>query len=301
MADRRRIVQVLGNLLSNAARYSQEGSPIRLSAALADGHVALTVADQGRGVEPERLPLLFRKFSRSDGGEDREVLGEGLGLSISKGIVEAHGGRIWAESEGVGHGSAFTFTLPVAEGAATGRTRRSPRSRRETRERGRVLAVDDDPATLRNVREVLAGAGYTPLVTGDPDEALRLFEAESPRLVLLDLVLPGSDGIELMDRMLGVADVPVIFLSAYSRDEIIARAKDAGGGGLHGQALLPHRAGGPGPGRPAPAGVPGSGGAARALRAGGPDPGLCRARGQRCWPPGASDPHRVRNAVSSFR
>ena len=67
MADRRRIVQVLGNLLSNAARYSEEGSPIRLSAALADGHVALTVADRGRGVEPERLPLLFRKFSHSGG------------------------------------------------------------------------------------------------------------------------------------------------------------------------------------------------------------------------------------------
>ena len=156
------------------------------------------------------------------------MLGAGLGLSISKGIVEAHGGRIWAESEGVGRGSAFTFTLPVAEGAATARTRRSPRSRRETRERGHILAVDDDPMTLRNVREVLAGAGYTPLVTGDPEEALRMLEAERPRLVMLDLALPGSDGIELMGRMLGVADVPVIFLSAYNRDEIIARAIDAG-------------------------------------------------------------------------
>ena len=227
MADRRRIVQVLGNLLSNAARYSEEGSPIRLSGAQAGGHVALTVADQGRGVEPERLPLLFRKFSRSGGGE-REVTGAGLGLSISKGIVEAHGGRIWAESQGLGQGSRFTFTLPVAEGTATATAPHSARSRGERGDRGRILAVDDDPVTLRNVREVLAKAGYTPLVTGDPDEALRLFEAESPRLVLLDLALPGSDGIELMGRMLGIARVPVIFLSAYNRDEVIARAIYAG-------------------------------------------------------------------------
>ena len=226
MADRRRIVQVLGNLLSNAARYSEEGSSIRLSGALADGYVALTVADEGRGVEPERLPLLFSKFSRSDG--DREVLGAGLGLSISKGIVEAHGGRIWAESEGVGKGTTFTFTLPVAEEAVTAATRRSARSRRETGERGRILAVDDDPMTLRTVREVLAKAGYTPLVTGDPYEAIRLFEAEPPRLVLLDLVLPGSDGIELMGRMRSIAPVPVIFLSAYNHDEVIARAIYAG-------------------------------------------------------------------------
>jgi len=228
MADRRRIVQVLGNLLSNAARHSEEGSPIRLSGVLADGNVALTVADQGRGVEPERLPLLFRKFSRGDGDGERQVLGAGLGLSISKGIVEAHGGRIWAESEGVGHGSTFTFTLPVAEAAAPTTGRRSARSPRERGDRGHILAVDDDPVTLRSVREVLAKAGYTPLVTGDPDEALRLFEAESPRLVLMDLALSGSDGIELMGRMLGIARVPVIFLSAYNRDEVIARAIYAG-------------------------------------------------------------------------
>ena len=82
--------------------------------------------------------------------------------------------------------------------------------------------------TLRSVRDILSGAGYTPLVTGDPDEALRLFEAERPVLVLLDLVLPGGDGIELMGNMLHIAQVPVIFLSGYNRDEMVARAIDAG-------------------------------------------------------------------------
>ena len=92
----------------------------------------------------------------------------------------------------------------------------------------RVLAVDDDPQALRYVRDALASAGYTPVVTGDPEEALRLVGEEKPDLVLLDLMLPGTDGIELMKDILGAGDVPVIFLSAYGPDELIARAFDMG-------------------------------------------------------------------------
>ena len=233
MADKRRIVQVLGNLLANAARHSPESSVIRVSAALEDGCVALSVADQGRGISAEQLPRLFQKFSRPDEGKrgdggEREVMGTGLGLAICKGIVEAHGGRIRAESEGAGLGSRFTFTLPVAEGAVTETTGRSSGPRRETGSQGRILVVDDDPMTLRYVRDILAKAGYTSLATGDPEEALRLFRAERPRLALLDLLLPGGDGIELMGRMLRIAQVPVVFLSAYNRDEVIARALEAG-------------------------------------------------------------------------
>ena len=95
-------------------------------------------------------------------------------------------------------------------------------------ERVRVLAVDDDPQALRYVRDALASAGYTPVVTGDPEEALRLVAEEKPDLVLLDLMLPGTDGIELMKDILGAGDVPVIFVSAYGRDELIARAFDMG-------------------------------------------------------------------------
>ena len=228
MADRRRIVQVLGNLLSNAVRYSPEASDIRLSGSLDGDCVALSVSDEGRGVEPERLPLLFRKFVPSEGDGPDPGDGSGLGLAICKGIVEAHGGRIWAESEGVGLGSRFTFTLPVAENAVTGTVLRSGPSRPETAGQGSILVVDDDPMTLRNVRDVLSRSGYTPLVTGDPEEALRLFESERPLLVLLDLLLPGSDGIDLMDSMLRIREVPVIFLSAYGREEIVVRALDSG-------------------------------------------------------------------------
>ena len=131
LADRRRIVQVLNNLLSNAARHSNELSAIRVAAVRDGVHVAFSVADDGVGVPAERLPHLFRKFSRLDGEErGRETGGSGLGLAICKGIVEAHGGRIRAESDGLGLGSRFTFTLPVVEEAATVRSTRSRRRHR---------------------------------------------------------------------------------------------------------------------------------------------------------------------------
>ena len=229
MVDRRRVVQVLSNLLSNAARHSHEASVIGVSAVREGYHVAVSVTDEGRGIAAERLPHLFRKFSRLE-GEDRgrDIAGSGLGLAICKGIVEAHGGRIWAESDGPGLGARFTFTIPVAQDAGIGASNLPVSSRRSERERERILAVDDDPQTLRHVRDALTNAGYAPVLTGDPEEALSLVEANDPHLVLLDLMLPGTDGIELMRSILDMADVPVIFLSAYGQEETIARAFENG-------------------------------------------------------------------------
>ena len=230
MADRPRIVQVLSNLLANAARHSPESSPIRIAAQLEDVHVALSVSDEGRGLSAEELPRLFQKYSGLHGEGERGLRGSGLGLAISKGLVEAHGGRIWAASGGAGQGARFTFTLPVAEEAGdraaadTGRPRAG--STREGPER--ILVVDDDPQALRFVRVALQDAGYDPITTGDPRDLSRILRAEKPQLVLLDLLLPETDGIELMESVPGLADRPVIFISAYGRDETMARALEAG-------------------------------------------------------------------------
>ena len=168
MADRRRIVQVVGNLLSNAAKHSSESSVITVTVVREDVHVAVSVADEGMGIPSERLPYLFRKFTRTDGDDlGSGVAGSGLGLAICKGIVEAHGGRIWAESEGPDMGALFTFTLPSVEesgsGTASVPTPRSiPSSRRAVGEPGqrlRVLAVDDDPQALRYVSDALTKSG----------------------------------------------------------------------------------------------------------------------------------------------
>ena len=231
LADRRRIVQVLGNLLSNAARNSPEASVIRVTAERDEVHVTFSVADEGRGIPAESLPHLFRKFSRV---QSEEQGGDtGLGLAICKGIVEAHGGRIWAESEGPDLGARFTFTLPTVEDAwgetAVGHPLLSTRlGSKKVDGQVRVLAVDDEPQTLRYIRDSLSAAGYVPIVTGDPEDVLRLVTEEVPQLVLLDLMLPGTDGIELMKEILKIVEVPVIFLSAYGREDIIARAFDAG-------------------------------------------------------------------------
>ena len=217
LADRRRVVQVLNNLFANAARHAPESTPIRVATGLENAHVAISFSDEGRGLAPELLPHLFRKHAGGRAGATA-----GLGLAICKGLVEAHGGRIRAESAGAVRGTTFTFTLP-APGHAAG-----PRPVSERGEPSRILLVDDDPRTLRFVRDALAWAGYAPLVTGVPQDLPRIIRTERPRRVLLDLILPDIDGIELLRQVPELADLPVIFISGYGRDETVAKALESG-------------------------------------------------------------------------
>ena len=233
MAERRRIVQVLNNLFSNASRHSPESSPIRVAAVQDGVHVVVSVSDEGRGVPPDLLPHLFRKYTGLGGGDqERGAGGHGLGLAICKGLVEAHGGRIWAESAGPGQGTRLSFTLPLAEETASSpatdivRDRLRPPGQKIGRTP--ILVVDDDPQTLRYVRDALTRAGYAPLITGEPDEIPGMIKTGAPKLILLDLILPGTDGIELMERLPQMAALPVIFISGYGRDETIARALEIG-------------------------------------------------------------------------
>ena len=229
MADRARIVQVLGNLLTNAARHSPEASTINVVARPREMHVLVSVTDEGRGIPADSLPLLFRKFSRlesEDQGGDT-----GLGLAVCKGIVEAHGGRIWAESEGRGLGARFSFMLPTAEEGGFVSPSPGPDirpSRRPSREQARILVVDDDPQALRYTRDTVVKAGYTAITTANPNDVSSIIEEEKPSLVLLDLMLPGVDGIDLMSEVINTEDVPVIFVSAYGQDQLVARAFEMG-------------------------------------------------------------------------
>ena len=225
MADRRRIVQVLVNLFANAARHAPESSPIRVAAARRGAEVAVSVTDEGRGIAPERLARLFDKHAIA--GEDGAPVGYRLGLAICKGLVEAHGGRIRAESAGAGRGTTVTFTLPSAGGPGAVLARPSPADGGSV-EATPVLVVDDDPMMLRFARDALSKAGFAPLVTGEARELEQVIRAERPRLVLLDLLLPGRDGIALMQEIRERFDLPVIFISAYGRDETVARALESG-------------------------------------------------------------------------
>jgi PAS domain S-box-containing protein len=228
MADPRRIVQVLLNLLRNAARQSPGRGAIRLSAQQRDAQIQVTIADDGIGIPPERLEQLFRVISRRETAErepSHSASESGLGLAICQGIVEAHGGRIWAESEGTDEGAQFHFTLPAVEAAELPP---EPGSSEPLRGRFRILVVDDDPQTLRYVRDTLEEAGFDPILTGDPEAVRRLIAERRPHLVLLDLMLPEVDGMELMEQIPALRDLPVIFLSAYGGDARVAKALELG-------------------------------------------------------------------------
>ena len=241
--DRQRMLQVLNNLFTYASIYSPFGSTIRVSASVGDVYVSISVTDAGKGVSAERLPHLFRKFYPSDPKDEYEAAlvqkpgptaltaGEGLSLVICKGIVEAHGGRIWAESDGRGRGTRITFTVPSAEEAGSSRLADEPErtSYRGTveEERGqeRILIVDDEPRLLPYLRKILREAGYVPVAAGNPEEAERLIEAGKPHLVLLN---PALGGDEMIDGVRALTGAPVIFLSEQGADGDAALALDIG-------------------------------------------------------------------------
>ncbi len=236
-ADGRRIVQVLYNLLSNASKYSREWSTISVGASPQGVHVAVSVTDEGVGIARERLPRLFTKFSRARNGDghtdgDGQPDGYGLGLAICRGIVQAHGGRIWAESDGPGLGTRLTFTIPAVDEVAvapeTGPDPDAAEPGRPPSRIERILAIDDDPQTLRYIRNTLSRAGFAATLVGSADGLEHLLDKEKPDLVLLNMVLPGISGFEVMGRIPRILDVPVIILSGRGSDRDVARAFEMG-------------------------------------------------------------------------
>ena len=234
LADRRRIVQVLNNLFSNASRHAPESSPIRVTAVREGVHVTISVVDEGRGVAPERLaaPVPQVRLASAEATVRARSERPASASRSARGWWRPMAGASGPRAAGRARAPQITFTLPVAEvageDAAPGVAPGGPPAARDGPKQIPILVVDDDPKTLRYVRDALAGSEYTPLVTGDPEEVPDLIQTERPRLVLLDLMLPGADGIELMGRVPELADLPVIFISGYGRDETIARALEAG-------------------------------------------------------------------------
>lgn len=237
MADQHRIAQVFANLLDNAAKFSPPDSPISLSLEHNATQVKVRLRDWGQGIPREKLPRLFKPFFRVHNAVGSRVSGPGLGLAICKGIIEAHGGRIWANSAGEGKGMAFDFTLPLVVSApALSHPEPEEEIAQETQllsrhgeERIRVLAVDDDSYALRLIRRHLQEAGFQAIVTTIPAEAVKLVELEEPDVVLLDVVLPGLSGLDLLQQIREFSRVPIIFLTARDREEEKIRALRMGG------------------------------------------------------------------------
>ena len=228
--DHRRISQVIANLTGNAAKFSPANKAVTVTVEFDDVHATVRVHDHGRGIPKDKIHQLFRKFSRVHDEGARNLSGSGLGLAICKGIVEAHGGRIWVESPGLGKGSTFSFTLPLAEIRKTTNnidiTKRADHLGRVRRpgERSRVLVVDDEIQVLRFLERTLDQAGYQALTTHEPELVSGLIEQEEPDLVLLDVTLSGIDGFDLLRHIREFSGVPVMILTARSDEEDMVRA-----------------------------------------------------------------------------
>jgi PAS domain S-box-containing protein len=225
-ADGDRLAQVLANLLNNAAKYTPEGGHIWLAAEAREGEVAIRVRDNGMGIAPEMLPHVFDLFAQAERTLDRSDGGLGIGLSLVKKLVEAHGGAVTAHSDGPGQGSEFVVRLPVAAGSpppardGTTAPRRPPSCR--------VLLVDDNTDAVECLAILLQTQGHEVRTAADGPAALREAAAFRPEVVILDLGLPGMDGLEVARQLRQAGPVRLVALTGYAHEDDVRRAREAG-------------------------------------------------------------------------
>jgi len=219
MVDPDRIVQALVNLLSNAVKFAPHGSTVTITAAGTDRVVTLAVSDQGEGIAPENLSRLFQKFQQVDSSSSRRKGGTGLGLAITKALVEQHGGRIFVDSE-VTKGTRFSFTLPTASAEEADAVSLAPVAANQDGSARlavrRVLVVDDDDDFRVLVRAQLSNAGYEVLDARDAASAMHIARTMRPDVITVDLLMPGLDGWDFIERLRGeeaLARIPVIVVS----------------------------------------------------------------------------------------
>lgn len=230
-----RLIQVLQNLLDNAAKYTPEGGRIELTGHLLDGELELRVRDNGMGIPAELLPEVFKPFQQGERTLDRSQGGLGIGLTLVHRLVELHGGRVTAQSAGSGCGASFSVWLPLAQSAPAQSTP-TPSAPTELPPAGtspslRVLVVDDDPLVAESMLVFLELEGHQVRSAESGETALRLLPAFAPQVVLLDIGLPGQDGYEVaraIRRMPGGDALELIAVSGYGHEEAMLRSRQAG-------------------------------------------------------------------------
>ena len=228
-ADPVRIEQVVLNLLANAAKYTPSGGRIKLTAHRLGGEVLISVQDNGIGIAPHRLPEMFKLFAQGERSIARSEGGLGIGLTIVHKLVEMHGGRIEAHSEGANLGSSFTVSFPAATAPHT-----SNEKEPSTDEEGknlRVLIVDDNLDTAQTMAQLLRITGHKTELAHDGIQALERAREVNPEAVVLDIGLPDMDGFELARRLRNepcCANAVIIAVTGYGQPEYRQRALKAG-------------------------------------------------------------------------
>jgi signal transduction histidine kinase/ActR/RegA family two-component response regulator len=235
VGDRTRLVQVVSNILNNAAKYTAPGGSIALSVTVEGDKVDVTVRDDGVGIAPEVLPYIFDLFTQAERTPDRSQGGLGIGLALVKSLIALHGGSVRAESEGLGQGSAFSLCLPrVATDATFDRSSDTPRAAfaQVQDEAGlRVMVVDDNVDAAQMLAALLEVQGHAVSVEYDGRGALERARRERPDVLLLDIGLPDIDGYELARRLRTQpenAGATLVALTGYGQQQDRDEARQAG-------------------------------------------------------------------------
>jgi PAS domain S-box-containing protein len=230
--DLTRLVQVVGNLLNNAAKYTDEGGEIRVEAGREEEEAVIRVRDNGMGVPADLLPHVFDLFTQADRSLDRSQGGLGIGLTLVRQLVELHGGRVEARSGGPGQGSEFVVRLPATasadavEAASTAGGRALPSASTL-----RILLVEDNPDSAEMMSFLLKLSGHEVRTARDGPEALEVARAFHPEAVLCDIGLPGMNGYEVAERLReqpALRHTPLIALTGYGQEEARRRSREAG-------------------------------------------------------------------------
>jgi CheY-like chemotaxis protein/anti-sigma regulatory factor (Ser/Thr protein kinase) len=241
MGDPTRLQQVVWNLLSNAVKFTPKGGRVQVLVERRDSSVEIVVVDSGKGIPADFLPHVFERFRQAEGSVARKYGGLGLGLSIVKHLVEAHGGTIDVFSEGEGRGATFTVRLPTLvprrkeSGAAfaTGARDEAELMCPPQLEGLRVLIVDDEADTREFLRTLLEGCRARVEIAGSAAEGLRALLQTRPHLLLSDIGMPGEDGHAFIRKVRALPPseggrLPAVALTAYARAEDRTRALLAG-------------------------------------------------------------------------
>jgi CheY-like chemotaxis protein len=236
-ADAQRMQQVVSNVLWNAIKFTGEGGSVDVTLERRDGAFRLTVSDNGCGIEGADLPHIFEHFRQADSSTTRSHSGLGLGLAIARHIVEAHGGKIEARSEGRGQGATFTVDLPGRPFSGPPPPRQRPLGAHALRAQGsvtgtRVLCVDDEHDALELAALMLGSLGAEVRTARSVDEAIDLLPSFTPDVIVSDLAMPERDGFDLIQYVRALqppaSEIPAIALTAYASAYDVDRALRAG-------------------------------------------------------------------------
>jgi PAS domain S-box-containing protein len=233
--DPARLQQILWNLLTNALKFTERGGRVHVVLERVNSHLEISIADTGRGIDPDFLPHVFDRFRQADASSTREHRGLGLGLAIVKNLAELHGGSVRAKSPGLNKGSTFSIALPMVT-ADIDPERRHPRAATGESFDGKldlhdvcVLAVDDEADARHLIKRILAGCGAQVETAESGAAALRFLRKARPHVLVMDIGMPQEDGYSAMRKIRQLSTeeggvVPAIALTAFARSEDRRRA-----------------------------------------------------------------------------